>query len=331
MSIAELGERFNIVRLSREIVRNAFARDVDQGLSTNPKYLPCIYFYDEKGSLLFEDICKLPEYYLTRAESEILKDRSDEIASFFPEQPAIVELGSGSSIKTRYLLEAFLRRHGQACYTPIDISHEILRESSFDLLNTYPGLEITAVAATYEEGLKQIGRLNGQQKLVLWLGSSIGNFVPDEAELFMRHLRDTLQPSDSLLIGIDLQKEKTILERAYDDSRGITAAFNLNLLGRINRELEADFDLKKFEHLAFYNEQKKRVEIYIRSKIRQVVHIGQLDVTVTFDAGEKIHTEFSHKYSLEDIGKLARKTGFIHKEQWFDSKNWFSLNLFVAE
>ncbi len=331
MSVTDIEERFAEIIIPQEVVAGAFGQDVENGLRAQPKYLPCIYFYDEKGSQLFEQICDLPEYYLTRTEAEILQTYADAIVTLFPSQTDIIELGSGSSLKTRYLLEAFLRRHGQAFYNPIDISHTILRNSSLNLLQKYSGLEITAVAATYEEGLKRMEQLSTRAKLVLWLGSSIGNFEWTEAARFMRHLRETLTSNDSLLLGIDLKKERAVIERAYDDARGVTAAFNLNLLQRINRELDGHFNLIHFEHLALFNEQRNRIEMYLQSTKEQTVRIDKLNLKVNFAVDETIHTEFSHKFTPEDIRLLAYETGFTIKQQWFDKNGWFSLNLFGVE
>lgn len=307
---------------------DAFARDVRQGLMKSQKALPCVYFYDTKGSLLFEEICRLPEYYPTRTEASILREYSAEIAGLFSKNVNIIELGSGSSLKTRILLEAFLQKQGRIKYQPIDVSKSILEESSATLKNRYPQLNVLPVTARYEEGLKKAITENDAINLVLWLGSSIGNYEREEAIRFLQNIRKSSSASTKYLIGIDLRKEKHILESAYDDSEGITAAFNLNLLERINRELNADFDRDAFKHTAVYNEKAGKVEIHLVSRKQQAVTIAGCGIEIYFDEGEKIHTENSFKYSLEEISALAKQSGFKIEKQWFDEKQWFSLNLF---
>jgi dimethylhistidine N-methyltransferase len=310
--------------------RSAFAYDVEVGLTASAKRLPCRYFYDEQGSLLFEEICGLPEYYLTRTERRILEERAGEIAALFPEEIALVELGSGSATKTRLVIEAFLKAHRTLRYVPIDISPTILEESSRGLLRDYPRLEIAAVAAKYEEGLLRLQAETDRPKLILWLGSNVGNLDREEAAGFLRAVRETMAPRDRLLVGIDMRKEQAVLERAYDDSRGVTARFNLNLLGRINRELGGRFDLSTFQHRAVYNEPAGRVEIYLDSRLAQRVWIEGLDLEVPFAAGESIHTENSYKYSRQEIGDLAGAAGLRLERQWMDVQGWFSVNLFAG-
>jgi L-histidine N-alpha-methyltransferase len=310
--------------------RSAFACDVEVGLTTSPKRLPCRYFYDEHGSLLFEEICRLPEYYLTRTERQILHERASEIAALFPEEIALVELGSGSATKTRLLIEAFLEVHRTLRYVPIDISPTILEESSHALLRDYPRLEIMAVAAKYEEGLVQLQSETDRPKLILWLGSNVGNLDREEAAGFLGRVRETMTPRDRVLVGIDMRKERTVLERAYDDAQGVTARFNLNLLARINRDLGGHFDLSAFRHRAIYHEEQGRVEMYLESLRSQQVRIDRLDLDVSFAAGELIHTENSYKYSSEEITALARSANLRLDRQWFDADRRFSVNLFAG-
>ena len=307
-----------------------FAREVERGLTASPKRLPCRYFYDQQGSRLFEEICALPEYYLTRAERQILQERADEIAALFAEEVALVELGSGSAAKTRLLIEAFLHRHASLRYVPIDISPTILETSSLALLQAYPRLEIVAVAAEYREGLVRLQVESGRPKLILWLGSNVGNLDRPEAARFLRRVRETMTERDRLLVGIDLRKERAVLEAAYDDARGVTARFNLNLLARINQELGGRFDLTRFRHRAVYNEPMGRVEIYLDSLQTQRVRIEGLDLDVSFDAGEPIHTENSYKYSIEEIAALAQAAGLALERQWFDAERRFSVNLLAG-
>ncbi len=306
-----------------------FAHDVFEGLNASPKQIPSVYFYDEKGSRLFEAICDLPEYYPTRTETLILRNHAREIALRFPSNLRIIELGSGSSVKTRILLESFLKKNGTARYIPIDVSGSILFQSARVLKRRYPDLTVQPVAARYEQGVQQSIVHDGAHHLILWLGSSIGNFTREQAVGFLNTIRTLAGPNASFLIGIDLRKERSLLEKAYDDAQGVTAAFNLNLLERMNRELLADFDLNAFKHLARYDEQKGRVEMHLVSRKKQTVYFADSGFTVRFEAGESIHTENSYKYSMEEIEDLAAQTGFILKQQWLDPKLWFSLNLFI--
>ena len=330
MTLSGIEERFSIVTIDKEIFINNFSEDVKTGLTSESKYLPFVYFYDHIGSQLFEQICELPEYYLTRTEADILETNADDIASQFSEETVLVELGSGSSTKTRILIEAFLERQSLAHYTPIDVSHKMLEESSYSLLEAYPDLEINAIAARYNEGIDHLDIKTDQQNLITWLGSSIGNFDRSEVTTFLRHIQEIMLPNDRFLVGIDLQKDKTIIENAYNDTRGVTAEFNLNLLTHVNRELGGDFDLENFYHKAIYNEEIGRVEMYLVSNIDQKVFIRELDLEILFTADETIHTEHSFKYSLDDIDTLAEESGLCVEQQWFDAERLFSLNLFAS-
>ncbi len=328
MSNVTVLERATMITINIEDLIHSFANDVDEGLKDTPKHIPCLYFYDYKGSLLFEDICQLPEYYLTRAETEILETYSEEIISYFPSDTLLVELGSGSSIKTRLIIEELLNQHNKASYSPIDISRKMLRESSISLLEEYPNLEIISVAAEYDEGLRQLNMHSEQPKLILWLGSSIGNFKPEEAIDFLKNIVKMMSPNDFFLIGFDLQKEKNLLLKAYNDAQDVTAQFNLNLLSRINRELGGEFDLDKFMHQAVYNEEKNRIEMYLISTCEQEIYIADLNSCYHFNKNERIHTENSHKFSLKDIDNVADQVGMTVFNQWFDSKKYFNLTLF---
>lgn len=312
--------------------REEFARAVADGLAAQPKHLPCRFFYDEVGSQLFEEICAQPEYYLTRTERQILQERADEIAVLFTEEIVLVELGSGSAAKTRLLIEAFLRRslstrNASLRYVPIDISPSILEESAAALLQAYPRLEIVAVAAEYQEGLARLREEIDRPKLILWLGSNVGNLHRPDAQRFLRSIRATMTAGDRLLVGIDMRKARAVLEAAYDDARGVTARFNLNLLARINQELGGTFDLTRFRHRAVYDEREGRVEMYLESLAAQQVWIEALDRTVLFAAGETIHTENSYKYSRQEIAALAEGAGLAVRRQWFDTEERFSVNL----
>src|SRR5215510_15195182 len=238
--------------------QDSFVRDVRDGLTAKPKTLKPKYLYDALGSLLFEAICHLPEYYLTRAETEIFERRAAEIVAQLPAPITVVELGSGSSIKTRLLIEAILARQSILSYQPIDISETILEQSAKQLLEDYPGLRIMAHAADYTRGISSIARKDGEKVLALLLGSNIGNYMPDEARELLSQIRNALRPGDGLLLGADLRKSRETLEAAYNDALNLTAAFSRNLLLRINRDLNADFDLRQFKHRAFFNEGQSR-------------------------------------------------------------------------
>jgi L-histidine N-alpha-methyltransferase len=304
-----------------------FGRDVAAGLTATPKRLDCRYFYDAEGSALFDAICELPEYYLTRAETAILRSHAGDIAACFSGDVTLVELGSGSAAKTRLLLEAFLRSRSQLRYVPIDICRPVLEASAAKLLHEFPGLEITAAAAEYHQGLQQLRAEADRPKLILWLGSNIGNFDRPDAARFLSQVRATMTAADRLLIGVDLRKDKTILEAAYDDAAGVTAAFNLNLLARINRELDANFDLHAFRHCAIYEEAAGRIEMYLVSTRAQRVRIGRLGLGIAFSEGEMVHTENSYKYSPAEIADLGAAAELVIEHSYSDAEGRFCLCL----
>ena len=307
------------------------ADDVQKGLSAQPKRFLPKYFYDELGSQLFEAICLLPEYYLTRAENEILQRYSDEIVAAVDGKKTLLEMGSGSASKTRLIIEALLRIQPELLFMPVDISATALESSSRILLQSYPRLRIEAYAADYFAGLAELGKKPRARTLALFLGSNISNFDLEEALRFLRAMRSVLQKGDALLLGADLKKDPAVLEAAYNDALGVTSAFNLNVLARINRELGGTFDLRAFRHRAFYNETMGRIEIYIESLANQQVRIEKLDLTVDFAEGELIHTENSYKYDKAGIEKLAAATGFKLSRTWLDSsQERFSSNLLLA-
>jgi L-histidine Nalpha-methyltransferase len=307
--------------------RTDFAADVRVGLQASKKWLPCLYFYDEAGSVLFEQICDLPEYYPTRTERAILEEHADELVAHVGHAVDLVELGSGSASKTRLVVEALLRRHGQLRFIPVDISRSILEESSLALVEDYDDLEVLAVAGEYHDGLDFLKGEAGPPRLILWLGSNVGNFMRPDAIHFLQRLRAAMRPADQLLAGIDLRKDPATLVAAYDDAAGVTAAFNRNILVRINRELGGHFDVDQFQHEARWNESEGRIEMHLVSAIDQSVLIDDLNLIVSFAAGESIHTENSYKYSLHEIQLLASAAGFTADGQWFDSAERFSVNL----
>ena len=309
-----------------------FASDVRAGL-TRPgqKELPSKYFYDEVGSALFEVISHLPEYGLTRADERLLRRYSDEIVDRVAGPVAVAELGSGSGKKTRWLLEALCRRQ-RTFYYPVEISRSALAMCERELGNI-DSISILGFESEYLDGLLEVAayRQSGQHLFVLFLGSTIGNFDRPAGLKFLAEVRRILEPGDSLLLGTDLEKPSAQLLRAYDDELGVTAAFNLNLLARINRELDADFDLRQFAHVAKINHDARSVEMHLRSKRRQIVSIPEAEVAVEFHEGETIWTESSHKYSAEEIIATARCAEFRCEAQWIDEQWPFAENLLIAE
>ena len=293
--------------------------------------LPSKYLYDEVGSALFETICVLPEYGLTRADARLLRDHAQEIVDLLPSPIQVAELGSGSGKKTRWILEALSRRQ-RTYYYPIEISSSALAACEKEL-GQIDLVSVVGYEKPYLEGLRAVTqrRAKGEHLLVSFLGSTIGNFDRDAADAFLREVRSILQDGDALLLGTDLVKsvEKQLL--AYDDPAGVTAAFNLNLLARMNRELGADFDLKQFRHEARWNETDRRIEMHLRSLRRQLVTIPSAGVRVMLNEGETIWTESSHKYRPEGVIAMAERTGFRIDGQWTDQEWPFAQNLLVAE
>jgi L-histidine Nalpha-methyltransferase len=326
----EMTERFVIHDLARHNVQTSFARDVREGLSANPKQLFPKYLYDALGSKLFEAICQTPEYYLTRAEGEILSRHADEIVKVLPGCQTLIELGSGSAEKTRRVIEALLRSQPTLLFVPIDISASALEDSSRVLLQMYPALRIYAYAADYFDGLAALKPIDAGPALVLFLGSNIGNFEKQAAAEFLQAIRKLLRTGDALLLGADLKKGRQTLEAAYNDSLGVTRAFILNQLARLNREFGADFDLRGFELVSIYDEAVGRIDVYLESLRRQSVIIPALDMTLSFEAGERLHMENAYKYDLEELSMMARQSGFELTKTWMDEGKRFSSNLFVA-
>jgi dimethylhistidine N-methyltransferase len=319
--------RFSLIETmaGRDVV--SFGEEVASGLSGVPKRLPYRFLYDAAGSQLFEQICDLPEYYLTRAEREILEARADEVAGLFAGPITMAELGSGSSTKTRLLIEAFLRRHGRLRYVPVDISRSMLEASALELLESYGGLEVRAIASEYEAGLRHVSAETQRPKLIVWLGSTMGNLQHEEAIGFLKGVRQSMAPADRMLVGIDLRKDPDALEAAYDDAQGVTARFTLNLLERINRELGGHFDLRHFFHRAVYHEPAGRVAIDLVSTRAQRVAVDELELEFEFAEGEAVHVEDSFKYSAQEIGALTAAAGLGVDRSWQDAAARFSLSL----
>jgi len=307
-------------------VEKSFAEEITSSLNQNSKFINPKFFYDKKGSDLFESICLLPEYYPTRTEISILKKLGHDLLLYLDEKINLVELGSGASVKTRLILDIFTKLQPKTEYFPIDIS-EILTESSEQLLEDYDTLHITGIIDTYEGGLEFLKTYDDKKNLILFLGSSFGNFTPDVGKLFLEKIFFTMNTGDLFLIGLDLVKDKTLLESAYDDSQGITAKFNLNVLSRINDELDADFNLNNFSHYSVYNEIDQRIEMNLKSLVSQSVIIAKCNLSLNFNKDELIHTEFSHKYHVPQIEKLLNDVGFQIKQMWLDDKEYFSLTL----
>ncbi len=309
-----------------------FADDVREGLSRRgQKELPSKYLYDDVGSALFEVISCLPQYGLTRADERLLRRHADEIVNRVDGPVSVVELGSGSGKKTRWLLEAFSRRQ-RTTYFPIEISRTALVMCERELRDI-DSISIVGFEREYLDGLREVAtcREKGQRLLVLFLGSTIGNFDRAAGVKFLGEVRRILEPGDSLLLGTDLEKPAEQLISAYDDELGVTAAFNLNLLARINRELDADFDLTQFNHLARINRDARSIEMHLQSKRRQSVSIPASEVVIEFQEGETIWTESSHKYSADEMFQTALNAGFRCEAQWLDAQWPFAENLLVAQ
>lgn len=298
------------------------AEEVRAGLTAPSKSLPCRFLYDDEGSRLFEEICALPEYYVLRAEHEILSACASELANLMPSRLHVFELGSGSAFKTRLLLEALLDAH-QVTYVPVDISATALEQSTQALAVALPGLSFQPIHGEYEAGLRWLEAAEGP-KLLLWLGSNIGNLHRNDAGAFLRRVSKAMSFEDRLLLGVDLRKPASVLEPAYDDAEGVTAAFNKNLLTRINRELGGHFDLSTFRHMARYDEQLGRVEMRLVSNRAQRVRIDALGLDISFDDGEAIHTESSYKYSADELQAVTEAAGLKIERQWKDRGGRFS-------
>lgn len=305
-------------------------RDVIHGLTQAQKTLPPHYFYDSKGSLLFEKICNLPEYYPTRTEAAILQEYSIQIPKLTG-GCELVELGSGSSTKTRLLLNAYQALGYPLRYLPIDVSASILEASARQLLKDYSSLHIHGLVSTYELALQQLNPSPLERRMLLFLGSTLGNFNEDECDAFFSEITATLARGDYVLLGIDLQKSIDILETAYNDSQGVTAAFNLNLLNHLNWRFQGNFEPSLFAHEAFYNQERKRIEMHLVCQRSHSVHLEKLDLTVTFNEGETVLTEISRKFDLLYMKKYLKEQGLTPVQSWTDSQGWFAVILSQIE
>ncbi len=318
-------QRYSMTRSSAPLREDDFAQDVRQGLQAEVKRLSCQFIYDAEGSRLFEEICALPEYYPTRTEAALLKSLAPELLELLGQAPELVLRTTDDEVFRLSRIEALLAAHGQLTYRPIDISEDAIGQSARALLKDFPGLRIDALAMDYHAGLRELRPLGSkdQARLVLWLGSSIGNFTRPGAVEFLAPLGRSMRPNDRMLVGVDLRKDARVLEAVYDDSQGVTAAFNKNLLRRINDTFGADFDLNAFSHRALYLEEEGRIEMWLVSDRQQSVRLPGLGMEVSFEAGEGIHTENSHKYSKAEIAELAEAAGLRVVQQWFDPQELF--------
>jgi len=300
--------------------------DVIKGLTQVPKSLSPRYFYDDRGSQLFEQICELPEYYLTRTETAILQQFADEVAQMTG-PCELVELGSGSSTKTRLLLDAYQELGYPLHYLPIDVSAGILESSARSLLTDYPSLQVQGLVSTYELALAKLAPSLLPTRMICFLGSTLGNLKPQECDVFFSQITAALKEGEYLLLGIDLQKPKQLLDAAYNDSQGITAAFNLNMLQHLNRRFAGNFDPTQFEHWAFYNQSQAQIEMHLRSKRSQSVELQTLNLNIEFTAGETILTEISRKFNLNAIKQELQSQGLVPIQTWTDANQWFGLLL----
>jgi L-histidine N-alpha-methyltransferase len=322
-------DRLEIVSSKKPVRTASFADDVRRGLTSVCKRLPSKWFYDDVGSALFDAITLLPEYYLTRAETEILRESGWEIARALGNPVEFVELGSGSATKTRILIGETLRVQRTLRYMPIDICEDALRSSASSLVREFPALSVTAFAGDYFAMLGTERMRREGPVLTMFMGSNLGNYDPTERKALLGRLASSMKRGDGLLLGLDLKKEVKTLEGAYDDPTGVTSAFNLNLLARINRELGGTFDIAAFGHIAKYDASTGSVRSYVESRCAQSVRIEGLDMDVFFSEGERIHTESSYKFAPADIARLARGVGLRAARQWTDCAKRFCVALLV--
>ena len=303
-----------------------FKKDVLEGLSANPKRLSSKYFYDKKGSHLFQQIMQLEEYYLTNCEFEIFETHREGLLKLFQNANKpfqLIEFGAGDGLKTKLLLETFVNANADFQYLPIDISKDILEELSASLEIQFPTLDVQTIHDDYFKGLESLEKQTNYRKVVLFVGANIGNFDKSSAKQFLSEIKKRLSKDDLLLVGFDLKKDPATILAAYNDRRGVTRDFNLNLLIRLNRELGANFDLSKFIHAPIYNPSNGMTESFLVSTETQDVHFKELEETFHFEAWEAIHTEISKKYGLQEIERLAKSVGFSVVEHFFDNKKYF--------
>lgn len=321
-------------KLSYEKPTPSFAADVAKGLSSDPKYLLSKYFYDVKGDFLFRQIMQLDEYYLTPCEFEILEKHKDALLAYFNQGSIpfeLVEFGAGDGFKTKILLRHFLESKANFEYIPIDISQNALDVLTADLDREFPSIKRTGLRGDYFECLSSLNDLYHKRKAVLFLGSNIGNFANDEAATFLKQVRENLNRGDMALIGFDMKKDPDVILKAYNDPYGVTAEFNMNLLDRINRELDANFDRRFFKHFSMYEPLTGEARSFLVSVCAQAVYVGAAEREFHFEAWEAIHTEISRKYTLAQIREMADAAGFRMVDNFFDEKKYFVDSLWRAE
>ena len=321
----ELDDRVSYFK-SDNSSKETFSSDIITGLKQKQKILHPKYFYNDAGSKLFEQICKLDEYYLTRSEIEILESFHVELSMHLVNEYNLIELGSGSSYKTKFILDILHRKQDNVEYFPIDISN-ILKHSIGHLSTDYDKLKIIGIIDTYEHGLRFVKQYQNKKNLVMFLGSSFGNFMPDEGKIFLKNISESMKSGDLFLIGLDLKKDAQILEDAYNDSNGVTGKFNLNILSRINTELDANFDLGKFEHDSIFNEHEGKIEMHLRSLTDQKITISKTNDEIYISEGESIITENSYKFTELEIKSMISNSGLEVSQIWYDKRNFYSLVL----
>ncbi len=316
-------DRIEILSHLKKTYSTNIANDTLQGLTARQKYIPSKYFYDDLGSKLFDDICGLPEYYPTRTEIAILEHAAPQIMDSFREGD-IVELGSGANRKIRLLLDAVSNgRQADYRYVPVDVSDSALIEASEELLKIYPELEVLGIVADFTLHMDSIP--SGRPRLIILFGSTIGNFSAEERKRFLSLVADSMMPGDRFLVGFDMIKPRKALEAAYNDSQGVTSAFNKNVLNVLNRELNADFNPSHFDHVAFFNKEEARVEMHLQARRDMEVKVNDLELVIELDKNETIHTEICTKFSETGIRKMVSEAGLDIGQWFFDPKGWFSL------
>jgi len=321
-----LGECISYFKPSSKKTQKTFAQELSYSFNQKQKSINPKFFYDEKGSYLFKKICTLPEYYISRTEVALLRQLEEKLPNHLNGNFRLVELGSGSSTKTRTLIDILEKSQKHIEYFPIDIS-DILRDSCKELHNDYKNLCITGIIDDYEPALELVKNYDNKNNLIVFLGSSFGNYEPKAGLRFLQKINSLMKNNDLFLLGLDLTKDETVLEKAYNDSQGITAQFNLNVLSRINSELDANFDINKFVHHAVYNKNQNRIEMYLRSLEKQIVNIPKADLVLEIKKDELIHTENSFKFTISQIKEMSALSNFQIQDIWCDKKRYFGLVL----
>ena len=321
-----LGECLSYFKPSSKKTQKTFAQELSYSFNQKQKTINPKFFYDEKGSYLFKKICTLPEYYISRTEVALLRQLEEKLPNYLNGDFRLVELGSGSSTKTRILIDILEKSQKHIEYFPIDISN-FIRESCKELQNDYKNLCITGIIDDYEPALELVKNYDDKNNLIVFLGSSFGNYDPNTGLGLLQKINSLMKSGDLFLLGLDLTKDETVLEKAYNDSQGITAQFNLNVLSRINSELDANFDINKFVHHAVYNKNQNRIEMYLRSLEKQIVNIPKADLVLEVKKDELIHTENSFKFTISQIKEMSAMSNFQIQDMWCDEKRYFGLVL----